>query len=106
MSDSATQVVDVVSEHIVKTPGTVGGRARIAGTRIRVMDVVGWRKQGMSAEEIVRDWDWITLADVYAALAYYEDNKAEIEQAYTDDEAFAEQFLKDHPDVKVITLND
>ena len=30
----------IPNERIVKTPGTCGGRARIAGDRVRVQDVV------------------------------------------------------------------
>ncbi|OQY96749.1 MAG: hypothetical protein B6D41_04815, partial [Chloroflexi bacterium UTCFX4] len=33
-------VENVLTQHIEKTPGVVGGKARIAGTRIRVMDIV------------------------------------------------------------------
>ena len=35
--------------------------------------------QGNSAEEIAADLDHLTLAQVYAALTYYQANKAEIE---------------------------
>lgn len=70
----------VSKEHIVKTPGTCGGRARIAGHRIRVMDVVTYhRGWGWSPARIVEEFPGITLADVYAALAYYHDHPAEIE---------------------------
>jgi uncharacterized protein (DUF433 family) len=72
--------VGVSKEHITKTPGVCGGRACIAGHRIRVMDVVLMHGEGgMSPADIVEQFPGITLADVYAALAYYHDNKAEIE---------------------------
>ena len=67
-------------EHIEKTPGTCGGRARIAGHRIRVVDIVAqhqhWKK---TPEEIVEVYPSITLADIYAALAYYHDHRDEID---------------------------
>jgi uncharacterized protein (DUF433 family) len=67
-------------EHISKTPGLCGGRACIAGHRIRVMDVVALHKMhGISPSEIVSQYPEISLADVYAALAYYHDNRAEID---------------------------
>ncbi len=48
----------VMTQHIVMTPGTCGGRARIDGTRIRVMDVVGWyHRQEMSVPEIATRFD-------------------------------------------------
>jgi uncharacterized protein (DUF433 family) len=75
----------VSKEHIAKTPGTCGGRARIAGHRIRVMDVVvlhdNWKK---SPAEIVEEYPGITLADVYAALAYFHDHRDEIEADFAD----------------------
>ena len=66
--------------HITKTPGVCGGRACIAGHRIRVLDIVVWHeKRGFSPDEIVDQFPGITLADVYAALAYYFGNRKEIE---------------------------
>ncbi|MCI0637703.1 MAG: DUF433 domain-containing protein [Gemmataceae bacterium] len=67
-------------QHIEKTPGVCGGRARIAGHRIRVSDIVVWHeKRGYCPDEIVEMFPGITLADVYAALTYYFDNRQEIE---------------------------
>jgi uncharacterized protein (DUF433 family) len=66
--------------HIEKTPGVCGGKARIAGHRVRVMDIVTWHeRRGMSPDEIVDLFPGITLADVHAALAYYFDHREEIE---------------------------
>jgi uncharacterized protein (DUF433 family) len=70
----------LVKEHIKITPGINGGKARIAGHRIRVMDIVLWHnKCGWSPDEIVSQFPQLTLADVYAALTYYWDHKKEIE---------------------------
>jgi uncharacterized protein (DUF433 family) len=77
--------------HITKTPGVCGGRACIAGHRIRVLDIVVWHeKRGYSPDEIVDMFPGITLADVYAALAYYFDNRDEIEADFRNDEQAAE----------------
>lgn len=67
--------------HIVCTPGIVGGEPRIAETRIRVRDIVLARdSQAATPEEIVATiYTHLTLAQVYAALAYYEDHRAEID---------------------------
>lgn len=66
--------------HIVKTQGVCGGEAVIEGTRIAVWNIVGYYyKLGMSAEEIVAEWPYLTLAQVFSALAYYHDNKHEID---------------------------
>jgi uncharacterized protein (DUF433 family) len=69
----------IEKQHIVKTPESCGGKARIAGHRIRVQDVVRWHEEGRSADEIVGEFPQISLADVHAALAYYFDHRAEID---------------------------
>ena len=66
--------------HIEKVPGKCGGRPCIAGTRIRVWDVyVLHELQGKSADEVVASYPELSLAEVYAALAYYFDHKEEID---------------------------
>jgi uncharacterized protein (DUF433 family) len=78
--------VSLSVEHIAKTPDTCGGRPRIAGTRIRVQDVVFWHEQrGMPPEQIVADYPHLTLADVHAALAYYHDHRDEIQEGFLRD---------------------
>jgi uncharacterized protein (DUF433 family) len=73
-------MVSVSTEHITKTPGVCGGRACIAGHRIRVMDIVALHEhRKMSPSEVAEQYPSITLADVYAALVYYLDHRAEIE---------------------------
>lgn len=67
--------------HIVKIPGVCGGEAIIEGTRIAVWHIVGYYyKVGMSVETILSDWDYLTPAQVFAALAYYHDNRLEIDR--------------------------
>ncbi len=78
-------------KHIEKTPGVCGGRACIAGHRIRVLDIVAWHeKRGYCPEEIVEMFPGITLADVYAALTYYFDNRQEIEDEFRKSEQWAD----------------
>jgi uncharacterized protein (DUF433 family) len=84
-------VQPVISEHIESTPGVCGGKPRIAGHRIRVEDIVVWHeRQGLSPDEIVARFPQLSLADVYAALAYYHDHREEIREAMQQDEAFVE----------------
>ncbi|HVX60539.1 MAG TPA: DUF433 domain-containing protein [Pirellulales bacterium] len=67
--------------HIEVTPGVCGGKPRIAGTRIRVEDIVVWHEfQGKSPNEIVADFPQLSLADVYAALTYYFDHRDEFQR--------------------------
>jgi uncharacterized protein (DUF433 family) len=82
---------NVITEHITKTPGICGGRACLAGHRIRVMDVVALHeRRGMSPEEIAYQYPGVTLSDIHAALAYYFDNRAEIEEEFRKDEEWAQ----------------
>ena len=94
-----------IADHIEATPGVCGGRPRIAGHRIRVQDIViSHEALGLSPDEIADDFPTITLADVYAALAYYHDHREEIRKEIDDDRAFAERFRRENPS-KIITLN-
>ena len=69
----------VITERITKTPGIQGGKACIAGHRIRVMDIVIWHEDlSMTPDEIVAAYPTLTLSDVHATLAYYFDNVEEI----------------------------
>jgi uncharacterized protein (DUF433 family) len=84
-------VETVISEHIESTPGVCGGKPRIAGHRIRVEDIAVWHeRQGLSPDEIIARFPQITLADVYAALAYYHDHRSEILDSMRQDEEFAD----------------
>ncbi len=73
-----TTTIDI-GTMIVSTPGTCGGRPRIAGTRMSVQNIAIDYKAGMSPKEIVSEFPHLTLAQVYAALAYYHANKDRIE---------------------------
>ena len=93
-------MVSVSTEHIVITPGTCGGKPRIAGHRITVQHIMTWHERmGMSPSEIVADYPGITLADVYAALAYYHDHAAEVLDRIRDDEEFVKNFFGDQPSI-------
>lgn len=84
--------------HIIKTPGVCGGKARINGHRVRVMDIVVWHEmRNYSAEEIIAMFPGITLADVYAALTYYFDNRQDIEADFVKNEALAKELMKEYP---------
>lgn len=90
----------VISEHIEITPGVCGGKPRIAGHRIRVQDIVIWHeKMGLSPDEIVYHYPSITLADVYAALAYYHDNLDDIRQQIAEREAFVREVEAETPSI-------
>jgi len=70
------------------TPGIAGGKARIAGHQITVQNIAIWHERlGLSADEIATECG-LSLADVYAALAYYYDHLDEIDRAIREDEEF------------------
>ena len=82
-----------MNQHITKTPDICGGRACIAGHRIRVADIVVWHeRRGYSADEVVQMFPGLSLADVYAGLAYYFDHRGEIEADLAADQTWAAQF--------------
>ncbi len=86
-----------LDRHIQSTPGTCGGRPRIAGRRIAVGHVAEWHlHQGMSVEEIAAEYD-LDPAAVHAAMAYYYDHKVEIDDRSAADAAFAEQHRRGNP---------
>ncbi|MDJ1170284.1 DUF433 domain-containing protein [Roseofilum sp. BLCC_M154] len=85
-------MTEVISEHIQISPDICGGKPHIAGHRIRVQDIVIWHEQmGMSPDEIVSRYPSITLADVYAALAYYHDHFQEIRQQIQQSEQWVQE---------------
>lgn len=70
----------VLNRHIEVTDGLRGEKPHIAGTRITVSDVVIWHlRLGQSLDEIAARYD-LSLAAVYAALAYYFNHKSEIDE--------------------------
>ncbi len=80
-------VTKTLDDHITVTKGVAGGSPRIAGHRITVQNVVIWHELlGISADEIATEYD-LTLADVYAALAYYYDHRAEIDKSIKNSES-------------------
>lgn len=80
---------------IVRTPGIVGGRPRLADTGVSVRRIVVWYKLGHSPEEIARRVG-LSLAQVYAALTYYHANRDEIEADLSAEEAEAERLEQEY----------
>lgn len=55
---------------IVINPEVCGGRPIVAGTRVRVIDVLNGLAAGDTIEEIVADFPYLTREDILACLAY------------------------------------
>jgi uncharacterized protein (DUF433 family) len=98
---SETPVARTEYAHIVSTPGTVGGEPRIAGHRIRVRDIVAARDfGGYTPEEIASSvYPNLSLAQVYSALAYYEDHRGDIGRLFQEESRLVEEFRRQNPQV-------
>jgi len=100
-------MVAIITEHIEITPGVCGGKPRIVGHRITVQDVAIWHERmGLSPDEIVSLHPSITLADVYAALAYYHDHLEAIRQQIREDEALSIEMQAQSPSLVQQKLRD
>jgi uncharacterized protein (DUF433 family) len=86
--------------HIEITQGVCGGKPRISGHRIRVQDVVIFHeKLGFSVDEIIIQYPTLNFSDVYAALAYYHDNKEIIDKDISEEQEFSESFINQYPSI-------
>ena len=57
-------------DRIVSTPGVVGGKPRIKGTRVTVGVILGQLAVGHTIEEVLRDYPYIQREDVLAVLQF------------------------------------
>ncbi len=98
--------VKTLNGHIEITEGVVGGKPRISGHHITVQNIVIWHELlGQSADEIAAEYD-LTLSDVYAALAYYHDNRDEIDKSIQEHETFVEALRQKTPSTIAKKLNE
>ena len=81
---------------ITQSPEIRGGRPRIAGTGVTVRRIATWYKLGHAPEDIGERIGHLTVAQVYAALAYYHANREEIEADLAAEEAIADELERQH----------
>jgi uncharacterized protein (DUF433 family) len=55
------------------------GGLYVAGTRVSLDSLIECFREGLSAESILAEFDTLTLAQVYGAIAYYLENQAAID---------------------------
>ena len=67
-------------------PGICGGAARIAGTRIPVWTLEGWRRLGVGDDEILLNHPTLKSSDLQNAWSYVAGHKAEIDREIADNE--------------------
>lgn len=82
-------------DEIVSDPNIRGGRPVLKGTGFRVSDVViNYYDNGHTAEAIAELFA-LKLAQVYAALAYYQLNKQAIDEQIQNDDELADRLIED-----------
>ncbi|GAX39566.1 hypothetical protein NIES4075_05220 [Tolypothrix sp. NIES-4075] len=87
----------VSREYIEISSDVRSGKPRIAGTRIAVEDVAMMHlKLGYSLVEIAGKYD-LSLASVYAAMAYYFDHRDEIDRRAAQEDELLEVLKQNHP---------
>src|ERR1700704_2003898 len=88
----------VITDRITKTAGICGGKACVAGHRVRVMDIVLRHEDlGLSPDEIVAVFPELSLSDVHAALTYYFDNVEEIRNDIRRNDEIADELRSTFP---------
>ena len=60
-------------------PGKRGGKPCIRGMRITVYDVLGYLAAGMTHQEILADFPYLTEQDILACLAFAADREKNLE---------------------------
>ncbi len=86
---SVTQIGSLIESH----EGVQGGRPCVAGTSVSIRRIAFWHNAGLVPEEIAQKFGHLSLAQVYAALAYYHANRGEID-ADLESEARATEVLE------------
>lgn len=70
----------VVSTSEIKLTKTEGGVLRVGDSRVSLDTVIIAFNQGATPEQIVEDYDSLELAEVYAVISYYLQNREEVEK--------------------------
>ena len=81
-----------ISNLLVRTPQ---GSWRIAGTRISLDSVVYSFCEGATPEEICQDFPGLSLAQVYATIAYYLNNREQVDSYLQDVQQSAEDLQQE-----------
>jgi uncharacterized protein (DUF433 family) len=80
-----------------------GGAVRVGNSRISLDLVVEQYDNGMSIEDLVRAYDTLVLADVYAVIAYYlrhgDEVRAYLKQRHAEAENLRARIEGEHPRV-------
>lgn len=72
------------------------GVQRVGNTRVTLDTIVAAFKEGATAEEIAQQYSSVSLADVYAVIAYYLRRQAEVESYLDKRRQEAEQIRQEN----------
>jgi uncharacterized protein (DUF433 family) len=61
------------TKYITVEPGKMGGKPCIRGMRFSVFDVLDYLASGMTYDEVLRDFPYLTREDIQASIAYVAD---------------------------------
>lgn len=82
---------------IVKTPDVLGGKPRVDGVRVGVLQIGDYvRENGMSVETVMEQLR-LSREQVEAALDYYDDHPDEMETLHTQREASFRRMQERNP---------
>lgn len=73
-------MINSLSLSEIKFTRTNAGVLRIGDTRVSLDSVILAFDQGATPEQIVQDYDSLSLVQVYAAISYYLQNKAVVDK--------------------------
>jgi uncharacterized protein (DUF433 family) len=62
-------------------------------TGVTVRGIAGWHNLGLAPEEIAAKMEYLTLAQIHAALAYYHANSEEIDSDMAAEDAAVEEIF-------------
>jgi len=86
--------MSVVSTSEIKLTKTEAGVIRIGNTRVSLDSVIIAFNQGSAPEQIVYDYDSLSLSEVYAAISYYLQHREEVD-SYLDARAKQNKKLRE-----------
>lgn len=88
--------VELTYPHIVKDPNKPARLESHPRTRV-AMIVADYLWRGWSAEEIARQYPYLKLGEVHAAMTYYCDHRDEIEEELLGEYRQVEEWKRAHP---------
>ena len=91
-------MAEQVATHISRDPAIYGGKPCIGGRRIAVHDIAARWHQAESPEQIAEEF-LLTCGEVYAALAYYFENRERIDSDIAEGEKLADTLRAGQPSI-------